>query len=289
MGAQFETISSIYQPNFGPSVATVPKPAGLAEGEFMIVMGWLNFGVASTVNFPAGWTKIRQDEPGIGNPKGFLGFKVADAADVAASNFIFTHSEGSGREWTIAIYRISGAGGIDNQRMLLLNDIAIGTQIVLLPALDTIADNVLMLRGIGISTTGIEATSYADPGTDTRRAIEGGHLEAGAANFASLWYTLNASPVTPPQTILSANVTMTGATGNKRSVQYAIGICPPTVFQTIEEAEARAVDKVADRTWVNSHSQRNFVGNPAVRTQRFMSPTDRDAGGWVDILDSTVV
>ncbi|MEE9595769.1 MAG: hypothetical protein V3V96_03225 [Acidiferrobacterales bacterium] len=290
MGALFETISSVGTLLGVGANVLCPKPVGLAIGDLMVSGAWINTGLTSTMSPPGGWTKVRQDEPGIGNPKGMLSFKFADAADVAATDFLFTQSAAASPPWLCAIYRVSGAGGIDNQRMLLLNDIVIGSIISLLPALDTIADNVLLLRMTGYDTTGTEPTSVTDPGTDTRRAIEGGPtVGPGTSDIVGLWYTLNASPVTPPQTIVSAPVTMNGAAGRARSVQYAIGICPVTVFGTIEEAEARARDKTADRTWVNSHSQRLITGNPAVRTQRFMSPTDRDAGGWVDIVDSTVV
>lgn len=291
MGALFETISSVGTLlGVGPNVLC-PKPVGLAVGDLMVSGAWINTGFVSTMLPPGGWTKIRQDEPGIGNPKGMLSFKFADAADVLATDFLFTQSAATSPPWLCAIYRVSGAGGIDNQRMLLLNDIVIGSNIVLLPALDTIADNVLMLRMLGYDTTGTEALGgITDPGTDTRQAAEGGpFVGPGTSDIVGLWYTLNASPVSPPQTILSAPVVMIGAAGRARSVQYAIGICPPTVFQTIEEAEARARDKVGDGTWPNSHSQRTFLGSPAVRTQRFMSPTDPGAGEWVDIIDSTVV
>ncbi len=291
MGALFETISSVGTLlGVGPNVLC-PKPVGLAVGELMVSGAWINTGLVSTMSPPAGWTKIRQDEPGIGNPKGMLSVKIADAADVAATDFLFTQSAATSPPWLCAIYRISGSNVVDNQRMLLLNDIVIGSNLVLLPALDTIADNVLMLRMLGYDTTGTEAiTSIIDPASDTRRAAEGGpFVGPGTSDIVGLWYTLNASPVSPPQTILSAPVTMNGAAGRARSIQYAIGLCPITTFNTIEEAEARAVEKTADGTWVNSHSERNFVGSPAVRTQRFMSPTDRDAGGWVEILDSTVV
>ena len=56
-------------------------------------------------------------------------------------------------------------------------------------------------------------------------------------------------------------------------------------FATFAEAEARAVAKVADGTWINAHAQQMFDGTIAVRVQRFMSPTNPDYGAWVDITD----
>jgi len=56
-------------------------------------------------------------------------------------------------------------------------------------------------------------------------------------------------------------------------------------FATFAAAEARAVAKVADKTWVNAHAQRTQAGTLAVRVQRFLSPTNPDYGAWVDITD----
>jgi hypothetical protein len=56
-------------------------------------------------------------------------------------------------------------------------------------------------------------------------------------------------------------------------------------FATFAAAEARAVAKVADKTWINAHAERKFDGTLAVRVQRFMSPTNPDYGAWVEITD----
>lgn len=56
-------------------------------------------------------------------------------------------------------------------------------------------------------------------------------------------------------------------------------------FATDAAAEARAVAKVADGTWVNAHAMRQGDGTIAVRVQRYMSPTNPDYGEWVEITD----
>jgi hypothetical protein len=56
-------------------------------------------------------------------------------------------------------------------------------------------------------------------------------------------------------------------------------------FATMAAAEIRAVAKVADKTWVNAHSERTIDGTIAVRVQRFMSPTNPGYGGWTSITD----
>lgn len=60
-------------------------------------------------------------------------------------------------------------------------------------------------------------------------------------------------------------------------------------FATMAAAEARAVAKVADKTWVMAHSQRTVAGAISVRVQRFMSPTNPAHGAWVEITDDATV
>jgi hypothetical protein len=60
-------------------------------------------------------------------------------------------------------------------------------------------------------------------------------------------------------------------------------------FATMAAADARAVAKVADRTWVNAHSQRGITGTIGVRVQRFMSAANPGYGAWVEITDDGTV
>ena len=58
----------------------------------------------------------------------------------------------------------------------------------------------------------------------------------------------------------------------------------------MEAAEARARLKVADGTWINAHSAKNFNGTIIVRFQRKMSPGAGAANGaWVESSDDSVV
>ena len=63
-------------------------------------------------------------------------------------------------------------------------------------------------------------------------------------------------------------------------------------FATMAAAEARAVAKVADGTWINAHSQRGITGTIGVRVQRKMSAAGLatpSTGGWVEITDDGTV
>ncbi len=90
---------------------TISKPSGLAVGDVMIaIVGWDPSGTTPALS---GWTLIDSIDPG-----GFLVaiaayIKIADSADVAASNFTTTGgSAGSARVVGI-IYRITGSAITD--------------------------------------------------------------------------------------------------------------------------------------------------------------------------------
>ncbi len=59
-------------------------------------------------------------------------------------------------------------------------------------------------------------------------------------------------------------------------------------FANVAAAEARARALVGDGTWPNAHSEQTFLGAPAVRFQRFMSPASPGAGAWVETTDDAV-
>lgn len=58
-------------------------------------------------------------------------------------------------------------------------------------------------------------------------------------------------------------------------------------FADYAEADARAVAKVQDKTWVQAHSCRATTGGKiAVRVQRPMSPTNPGYGAWTELTDN---
>ena len=59
---------------------------------------------------------------------------------------------------------------------------------------------------------------------------------------------------------------------------------------TYASADARAVAKVADKTWVVAHSCRATTGGTiAVRVIRPMSATNPGYGIWTELTDDTAV
>lgn len=218
MPATFETISS-GKIAFGvaPSI-TIPAPAGLKVGEFMVALGSMNFGGPSTINLPGGWSKLDQTEPAIGNPKAFLGFKEAEQADLGA-NFVFTHTEGGTRPWVVGIYRISGTLGVDVFAVGTVNDVV--TAIVPAPDLVTTKDNALILRVALINSTGGVITGITHPGGHTEQAEE---IQPGSATINGSWVTGDVLK-TPPGSIGVANFTHDGG-GNTRAIAYSLSMSP---------------------------------------------------------------
>lgn len=85
------------------SSSVVTKPSGLAVGDIMLGYCAGN----SLTSFPSGFTTIGSTSAGGNNYQTFLGWKVADSGDVAASNFTFTFS---GSQTNLcALIRITGA------------------------------------------------------------------------------------------------------------------------------------------------------------------------------------
>jgi hypothetical protein len=59
-------------------------------------------------------------------------------------------------------------------------------------------------------------------------------------------------------------------------------------FATLSAAEARCKSQMAANVWVVAHAARNQSGAIIARFQRYMSPTQRDAGAWIETTDDSV-
>lgn len=95
----------------GSSDAIIPKPSGLAVGDLMIAYACdstLSTGSGAVMSAPVGWTLIRQDTPNASFTAASY-YKVADAGDVAATNFTFQGTTGAtGNGCAGFIARITG-------------------------------------------------------------------------------------------------------------------------------------------------------------------------------------
>lgn len=110
--ATFQSVQSNVSDNIG--TVTITKPVGLAVGDYLLagIMVDRDGGTTASISTPAGWTQLSLiDLEALGrNAVGVYG-KVADAADVAASNFTFSGT-GSTTFMTMAGYilRITNYG-----------------------------------------------------------------------------------------------------------------------------------------------------------------------------------
>lgn len=102
MAIAFGTQNSAVAEN--SNTLTITKPTSLATGDLMVAFV-LNRG-ATAWNTPSGWTA--KGSFSISNNRGACFVKVADAGDVAASNFAFTFSAGGSSESAGWLMRLTG-------------------------------------------------------------------------------------------------------------------------------------------------------------------------------------
>lgn len=112
MAVAFQSVSAVATAT-ATNTVTVTKPADLAEGDLMIahLARYDNDGTTRAWNIASGWTSIRNltdtHNDGSTSASHCAQYKIADAADVAASNFSFTTAS-STDALSGAIYRIDG-------------------------------------------------------------------------------------------------------------------------------------------------------------------------------------
>ena len=59
-------------------------------------------------------------------------------------------------------------------------------------------------------------------------------------------------------------------------------------FATLSASETRCKAQVAAKVWVVAHAGRNATGAIIARFQRYMSPTQRGEGAWIETTDDSV-
>ncbi|TKB72529.1 MAG: hypothetical protein E8D46_13035 [Nitrospira sp.] len=59
-------------------------------------------------------------------------------------------------------------------------------------------------------------------------------------------------------------------------------------FATLSASEARCKAQIVAKVWVTAHAGRNATGAIIARFQRYMSPTQRGEGAWIETTDDSV-
>lgn len=60
------------------------------------------------------------------------------------------------------------------------------------------------------------------------------------------------------------------------------------LFASMAACETRCKAQMTGKVWVNAYAARNMSGQIVARFQRYMSPTQRGEGGWVETNDDAV-
>ena len=87
------------------TTAVITKPTGLAVGDLMVAIISSSSNTGTTIATASGWTSVGQASTSVSSTS--IQIKIADAGDVAASNFTFTDDDGV--RVTGGILRVTGA------------------------------------------------------------------------------------------------------------------------------------------------------------------------------------
>ena len=216
----------------------IPKPAGLAVGELMlgIVSNRIEGSAVTTV--PAGWTKVTQVTPPFGVPDTTLAFKIADAADVIATDFIFTHSVAGGFAFVGAILRISGINPATPINVFLFNDTFPGPSIAA-PDVVTTVNGCLLIRVDVSQSNSSGAHTASTPVGHTERVEISVAAQPGTGSHR-LGMSVQTKDVNQPLAGSTGTelITVAGLGTNPSLVGLTIAIAPalPPVFQSAGQA-----------------------------------------------------
>ena len=247
MPVAFETSATAFVLS-GASIS-VPKPPGLSVNDLLLAFVLKNVGgVLGTWTTPALWAEFDRNHPGgVLQPKVVVASKFADAADVVASSFTFSHSDVSSTNLNGVLLRISGACGIQlGFSVARVADIPIATMTA--PDAFAAKDNSLVIRALFFDFVGTEPSSVIAPAGVTLAGDSVGPMPPLSSDSQIHVYTDDALK-TPPGLVGTRIFTPVGFTGNEKGVHYtlliepapsgggSLGIpLPPTEPEVIERA-----------------------------------------------------
>ena len=216
----------------------IPKPAGLAVGELMLGIVSNRIAGSAVTTVPAGWTKVTQVTPPFGVPDTTLAFKIADAADVIATDFIFTHSVAGGFAFVGAILRISGINPATPINVFLFNDTFPGPSIAA-PDVVTTVNGCLLIRVDVSQSNSSGAHTASTPVGHTERVEISVAAQPGTGSHR-LCMSVQTKDVNQPLAGSTGTelITVAGLGTNPSLVGLTIAIAPalPPVFQSAGQA-----------------------------------------------------
>ena len=147
-----------YLVNSSPLIIT--KPTGLTEGDLMIAIigsSSEDAGAAGNVTAPSGWTSII-NQVGDSQTRILAFTKIANASDVAASNFEFTNSDTLEFSTVGSIFRLESDSIVTNQFSNVISPVS--TNVTFTTSQSTNhADALLLLAFLGKNTIGTNSYS----------------------------------------------------------------------------------------------------------------------------------
>ena len=179
---------------------------------------------------PSGWVSFEETDPGgagPSNPKTLIAERIADAADVAASTFTFSHSDPSSPNMNGVILRIASGAGIKGKAVTKLPGPNSPVSSFVCPTHTTLEGPDLIIRAIMFDSTGSNDTLVTTPPA-------GVTLEAEARNAAPPPFSSDAilhvfsddALLVVPGATGTATFTVTGLVGDERGVHYTLAIEP---------------------------------------------------------------
>lgn len=147
----------------GGGDVTIPKPTGLSVGDLLVA--FVTCGVAggssATYATPSGWTLLQAVTGSTNNSPLYVFAKVAEAADVAATEFTFDEDSGAG-DGTLplgALFRITGTTGFLSPTV---NILAVGSYGATYAGITNSFPNSLLLTAFSREDAGdLDFDSYA--------------------------------------------------------------------------------------------------------------------------------
>jgi len=250
-------------------VRFVPGVPGLQVGDGLLCV-LTKKNAASPVTPPAGYVTH------LDNGINYIGSKIADAGDVSATihDFIFASGLSSEQGILMRFTDVMPVSFVDT-----FMDVGSGNSPIVTPGDTASRAALFVIYGTGNSSFNRSGSNHSPTpaGFTERHDFFSFEISLGLYTRDAEIVTIGPQNITP---ISAANLASRGG------VIALLGVVPN--FQDQEEAEARAREKVADGTWPVAHSERTFLGASAVRFQRFMSPGDPGAGGWVETTDTVI-
>lgn len=198
----------------------VPAPAGIVDGDLLVMSGLVNTNAAGTFSVSNGFVVHTTDKPG-SNPTAFVASKIAGVSEPA--NYTVVFSAGPAFQgMNVGIFRISGACGVEQPIVPLLLADAAGVAITA-PSIISVKDKNLIIRSFMFDTSGTEPSSVITPaGTTLREAIVGPQPPFSSDPQGHI-YTDDIL-LTPPGPTGTAIITLVAHVGLIRSVAYTIAV-----------------------------------------------------------------